>query len=379
MPSQTSLTQTNNELLHTDDLLRQGLNHAHIARAVTEQRLTRIRRGYYVDGTRWRAALPEEKHLFAIRAAARATDALPTRSATPSAQPALSLTPSPKFPPVFSHRSAATLHRWPVWAPWIAGFASNPLRTSVTVGASRRASSSRVVKRFNAELLDDETLQMTGRADEPRILATSPERTLSDLARSDAFGVALVAADAHLRLVARVGRQTDPVALSGWRARMLAQAAVFESRPGSSAVRAMVQLADPRADSPLESISRMRFAQLGLDVDLQVPVKGPHGGTFFLDFYIPSLGLWGECDGRSKYTDARLRGGKSAEEIVYEEKRRADWITGKTGLRLIRWGVEEVRTLAAFTAYLRVLGVASPGNLARRPDPNVAATLTRVP
>lgn len=220
MSSQTRLTQTNNELLHTDDLLRQGFNHAHIALAITEQRLIRIRRGYYVDGERWRAAFPEEKHLLAIRAAARASDGLQTRSATPTAQPA----PSPKSPPVFSHRSAATLHRWPVWANWIAGFASNPLRTNVTVGASRRASSSRVVKRFNAELLDDETLPFTGRADEPSVVATSPERTLSDLARSDAFGVALVAADTHLRVVARVGRQTDPVALSGWRAQMLARA-----------------------------------------------------------------------------------------------------------------------------------------------------------
>ena len=85
------------------------------------------------------------------------------------------------------------------------------------------------------------------------------------------------------------------------------------------------------------------------------------GSTLYLDFHFVGLRVFGECDGRSKYTDPILRGSRTAEEVVYAEKRRHDWIVGTTGMRVIRWGAADVRTAARFADRLRAFGVPVPG------------------
>ncbi|KUF06385.1 hypothetical protein AUL38_13235 [Leucobacter sp. G161] len=208
---------------------------------------------------------------------------------------------------------------------------------------------------------------------------TGPERTVTDLARTEPFEVALSSADAHLRAIARVGRNVDRAALHAWQDGVHQRADRLRTRAGSRAVRAIAALAHPLADSPLESVSRLRFQQLGIDVTLQVPVAARGRGSHFLDFVLDGLGFWGEADGRAKYLQPALRDGRSVEQVVYEEKRRTDWIAGSTGLRLIRWGVAEASSLARFTTHLRAHGVPLPSGPSGRWGHTVRGFLRDLP
>ena len=95
----------------------------------------------------------------------------------------------------------------------------------------------------------------------------------------------------------------------------------------------LLELADGRSESPLESLARYRFMQAGYAVDSQVPVASPNGGRFFVDLELVGLQVFCEVDGRGKYTDPRDR---SLENVLREEKERADWIVATTGKRLVR-------------------------------------------
>lgn len=207
---------------------------------------------------------------------------------------------------------------------------------------------------------------------------TSPERTLFDLARAEPFSVALVAADAHLHETASTGRKVDALQVAGWRARMQARSRAHAGRPGVRAVRMLAQHADPRAESPLETISRLRFLQLGISVETQVSVPAPNGNRYFVDFYAPELGFWGECDGKSKYVGA-AGDGHSTAELLYAEKRRHDWIAGTTNLRGIRWGVREVLTRDRFATHLKAHGVAVPGLPSPLLEPETRGFLKQLP
>lgn len=64
-----------------------------------------------------------------------------------------------------------------------------------------------------------------------------------------------------------------------------------------------------------------------------------------------------ECDGRSKYVDDELRGQRSAELVVLDEKAREDWVRGVTGWRVVRVMSEHVATLDAAASYFRAMGL----------------------
>lgn len=88
-----------------------------------------------------------------------------------------------------------------------------------------------------------------------------------------------------------------------------------------------------------------------------VAIPGPHGHDYRVDFEIMGCGVFGEVDGRVKYTEATMTRGRSAEEVFFEEKRREDWIRGTTSQRLIRWGAAELRSLEIFAQFLRGAGL----------------------
>src|SRR5690606_22191579 len=119
----------------------------------------------------------------------------------------------------------------------------------------------------------------------------------------------------------------------------------------------LLRLAEPGADSVLESVSRLYFTLLGFDVRTQVAIPGPHGHDYRVDFEIMGCGVFGEVDGRVKYTEATMTRGRSAEEVFFEEKRREDWIRGTTSQRPIRWGAADLRSLEIFAQFLRGVGL----------------------
>ena len=83
-----------------------------------------------------------------------------------------------------------------------------------------------------------------------------------------------------------------------------------------SAPRAgIVELADPLAESPLESLTRLAIHDAGLPApELQVPIAVPGRRVpYYVDLMWPQRRLVLECDGRLKYRD---------EDAPWREKKR---------------------------------------------------------
>ncbi len=138
---------------------------------------------------------------------------------------------------------------------------------------------------------------------------TTLARTAADLARRGRPLSAVVVLDAVLR--AQVGRAEVAAVLDdcrGW--------------PGSARARSWLAFADGRAESPLESIGRWRFAEAELPPpDLQVTLGGTDGPIGRVDFCWRALRTVGEADGFTKY---RTTDGVPDFSVLRAEKLRED-------------------------------------------------------
>lgn len=350
----------------TGELRRRGLTARTISRTVEVERLVRLRQGWYADGTEWAKATSAAQHLAAIRAAHHGSS----------------------IAPVFSHRSAATLHGLPVWSRWMEQIFSKPdsgdeARTAIdprvvhVTHSSRHGTAHGTLVRHRAVLRDDD-IQTVNLVECGILRLTSPDRTLIDLARSEPFGVALACTDALLRHAFRIGRHVDHASWDQWRSTLIARTRQSSRQRGMVAVRALVALADPRSDSVLESVSRLRFHQLGIAVELQRRVPAENGGNLYLDFTLTGRQMFGECDGRAKYLDASVRGEHTADDVLYAEKRRHDWITASTKMRGIRWGASDVATLSAFRSRLRSFGIYETAGPSRAHGHDIAELISAI-
>ncbi|MDR5699320.1 hypothetical protein [Agromyces aerolatus] len=89
----------------------------------------------------------------------------------------------------------------------------------------------------------------------------------------------------------------------------------------------LASFCDARAESPGESVSRWNLHALGFPrPELQVPFRRDDGGADIADFDWPDHGVFGEFDGRGKYLRDEYTGGRSADEVVWNEKLREDRI-----------------------------------------------------
>jgi hypothetical protein len=140
---------------------------------------------------------------------------------------------------------------------------------------------------------------------------TTPARSLVDCAREWALEDAVVAMDAALRdeavtkadLVATVLDETHWVGIG-------------------SAARA-VDLADGRAESPLETLGRLRIIGSGLPVpELQVEIHDSRGFVARVDGWYEEAAVAVEFDGMVKYADPH--DGRSPAQVHWDEKRRED-------------------------------------------------------
>jgi len=285
----------------------------------------RVHHGWYVSAETWGRLSREDQHLALILAVSHCA----------------------KVPPIFSHVSAAVLLGLPV-------VSALPAPVHITTGARGAGNRSQNVVRHPTPIDDDDLVQIEG------LTCTSPDRTIFDLCRTARPQTALSCADGHLRDSFRVHRSVDKSSLDEWRASMAARAGRARSVYGVRSVPRVLELADPRKDSPLESISHWRLHRLGYEVALQVPVPGPDGGTYYVDFELLGLDVFGECDGKFKYTGDALSKRRSAEEQVYAEKRRDDWVQGSSGKRVIHWGFTDVATPQRFADRLGAFRVPVP-------------------
>jgi hypothetical protein len=144
---------------------------------------------------------------------------------------------------------------------------------------------------------------------------TSLARTVVDVARAESFANAVVVADSALS--AGLAPSTlDEVATrcAGW--------------PGGAAARRVVRFADGRAATPLESLSRVAFDELGVPApELQVEIWDHGLHVARVDFLWRAQHVVGESDGRSKYNSV---------QDLYEEKRREERLRD-LGFEVVRW------------------------------------------
>lgn len=210
---------------------------------------------------------------------------------------------------VASHLSAACLAGLPTW--------STPDLPCVTV-SPRATGDARSVHLHRATVHGVDVFE----ADDVR--RTSTARTVVDIAREHGWIEAVVVGDAAL-----AGRLTTTTQLD-------AVVAACARWPGIRRARGVIAELDGLAESPLESVSRLRIRQLGLPPpELQVPITDLRGAELGrVDFYWPDLGVAGEVDGRMKYTD-------DPTAAVWAEKRRQERLED-TGLVVVRWGKPEV-------------------------------------
>lgn len=232
---------------------------------------------------------------------------------------------------VATHESAAALWGIPfVGAP--------PTVVHVATSSDAGTRTEHGFRRHAVALPDPHVAEIEG------LRATSPARTVVDLAMTLPFAEAVVPADWALR--------------NGISRERLEQV-LDEAAPTSRRRRAetVLRFADGRAESPGESLSRALIRLLGAPApDLQVEFSDWRGRIGFVDFYWSEANLIGEFDGRVKYPDPRLLDVPSSAEAVVKEKRREDRLRAQ-GPRICRWTWLDLSTPATLGRVLSQAGL----------------------
>lgn len=166
---------------------------------------------------------------------------------------------------------------------------------------------------------------------------TSLARTVIDTAAREPLAAGLMAADAALRGLD--GPWFSRPAIS--RDDLLREAERVPVRRGRSRALLVAKLADARAESAGESLLRASIHLLGLPMpELQREFRGDSERRYSVDCYWPDQQFVLEFDGRAKYLDPALRGGRSAEQVVVDEKEREDEIRPQVrGMARVGWSV----------------------------------------
>ena len=226
---------------------------------------------------------------------------------------------------VFAGFTAAVLSGMPI----VGGVPSDVVVLASGRSGRRRNGVAEIVRRTGAPILTEDGIAVTPVVD-----------TLIEVARTRPLLTALTMADAAL-WVPRFG--TGHPSTTSDRLR-----AAFDARvpfPGSRRVAAVLDRASSSAETPLETLSRLRIEELGFPApELQLRVDRPLGrGPAFLDFAWPEHGIWGEADGRGKYLGSAAMDGdrRAPAEIVRDEKDRENDVRSVTKWACGRWEWDE--------------------------------------
>lgn len=237
---------------------------------------------------------------------------------------------------VISHESAAVLHRLAAGR----GRAGVPPGEQIllTISGAHRSSGSNYSV-CGSQLLPRDIVFVEG------VPVTSVARTAVDLARKHRLPDALIVMDAAARRLISdsVSSEADGIDLRGAvHDEQLAQAAVAQLHKsvlqmrgwkGVGYARAAIELANPAAESPLESLSRFNAYQYGIPAALiGWPVFGESGRRYWADFLWKDQLVIGEADGKSKY-------GLNADALFNEKEREDD--LRRAGFAVVRWSWDD--------------------------------------
>ncbi|HEY9424913.1 MAG TPA: hypothetical protein VIP54_08950 [Microterricola sp.] len=119
-----------------------------------------------------------------------------------------------------------------------------------------------------------------------------------------------------------------------------------------------IDFANGLADGRGESLSRVRFLQLGFQIpEVQVRFDCVNGRIAFVDFWWRGIRKAGEFDGKYKYLrGAIVKPGQDPGEIVFAEKRREDALRPQMN-SMARWIWDEVLPPRTFLRFLTEHGV----------------------
>lgn len=217
---------------------------------------------------------------------------------------------------VLSHTSAARAHGLGVCD--VDDELSHLTRTAV--GRSSRVQAD--VKHHLAELDPGHIRYVDGAR------VTDPLRTAIDMSREYGYRCGLVTADSALA----AGADAQELIL---------RAESLGTEPRGPTIKAVARSADGRAQTPIETLSRILLHDMGIiDLVPQYVITFPDGRHAIGDLYCPRLNHLFECDGKVKYRDQLNERGElvTAQKVVWLEKVREDSIRGLAmGVSRISW------------------------------------------
>jgi hypothetical protein len=213
---------------------------------------------------------------------------------------------------VGSHETAAAIHGLDLL--------ERPPANLVTVTRPRQGDGSRSgVKGLRVHVADlppDDVVTRYG------VPVTSVARTVIDLSRTMTFREAVVVADSalHAGMVTRADLEAALVACPRW--------------PGLRRARKVVAFSDERAESPLESLSRVIMDEEGLEPPgLQVWVTDGDGARIARpDFFWAKYRTIGEADGAMKYENPA----EARKQLARDKKLR------QAGYEIVHFGFQDI-------------------------------------
>jgi very-short-patch-repair endonuclease/predicted transcriptional regulator of viral defense system len=267
------------------ELLALGVSRDQLRRWVRTGQVTAIARGVY-SPTAWLGRVaddPRRMHALAVGAVIRRNPGL-----------------------IASHESAAYLHGLDVLLP--GGTSAPRLTLTRSSQAPGRALVRGTVIRV-ATAPEDHVTQVFG------LPVTTVPRTVMDIARTTGFMEGVVAADSALHSHAAIKVEFAVVleSCAQWR--------------GVVRARQVIGFADARAESALESVGRVRFAEFKIPAPaLQANISGAAGFIGRADFCWHEYRTIGEADGALKYAEHGTE--RARAQLARDEKfRDAGWET----------------------------------------------------
>jgi len=315
-------------IVRTSQLPTPGLRSEFFARARRREYIA-LFRGSHVRAEYWHTLDRHGQYRLRVTAAAASDPAL--RAPGDTADQRI----------VVSHESAAALWRLPSVGPW-------PTRVHALVPTARGGRSTAVFVRHAVGLPAD-LVTIDG------MLVTSLARTVVDLSRSAPFPHAVAVVDAALRRTKHPIRGLPRTTMTADDLR--AELATVPVRLGTARAARVIDFANPLADRPGESLSRVSMHEAGIEPpELQVELRGRSGILYVVDFYWRRLRKIGEFDGRGKYSDPEFLRGRTPERALLDEKKREDDLRAADN-GMCRWGWEIAVSPSLLRAHLAAAGI----------------------